>query len=91
MYKAIILILIFVGILFVTVEVVRVYAGLNKTDPKIEYRYIPRTFEEDQLDPIYVSEVFSDMFQNSSAWILAIRNFDQKKQEKVNQYFVSQL
>lgn len=91
MYKAIILILVFVGILFVTIEVVRVYAGLNKQDPKIEYRYIPRTFEEEQLDAIFPSEIFANLFSQPSAWILSISEYDMKKQEKVNQYFVSQL
>lgn len=28
----------------------------------IEYRYIPRTFEEEQRDPIRPSVIFKDMF-----------------------------
>lgn len=28
----------------------------------IEYRYIPRTFEEEQRDPIKPSVIFADMF-----------------------------
>jgi len=91
MYKAIILIFVFIGILFVTIEVVRVHAGLNKTDPKIEYRYIPRTPEDEMLQPIYVSEIFSSLFAHPSAWILSVRDYDMRKQEKVNAYFVSQL
>ena len=91
MYKAIILIIIFIGILFIAIEVVRIQVGLLEKKPEIEYRYIPRTFEEEQNDPLYVSEIFETMFSQPSPWILSVREYDQKKQEKINQYFVTQL
>lgn len=91
MYKAIILIIIFIGILFVTIEVVRVQAGLNKADPKIEYRYIPRTFQDEMDNQVYPSEIFEAMFSAASPWLLSIQKYDEKKQERINQYFVSQL
>ena len=91
MYKAIILIIIFFGILLVAIEVVRIQVGLQEKKPEIEYRYIPRTFEEEQSDPVYVSEIFETMFSQPSPWILSIRDYDQRKQEKINQYFVTQL
>ena len=92
MYKAILLVIIFIGILFVVIEVARVQSGLNNDqETKIEYRYIPRTFEEEQSDPVYASEIFETMFSQPSPWILSIRETDVKKQEKVNAYFVSQL
>lgn len=91
MYKAIILVIIFIGILFVAIETTRVQVGLVEQKQKIEYRYIPRTFEEEQKDPVYVSEIFETMFSQPSPWILSVREYDQRKQEKINQYFVSQL
>lgn len=91
MYRAIILILIFFGILFITIETTRVYSDSQKIHEKTEYKYIPRTFEEEQLDPIYVSEIFETMFSQPSPWILSVRNYDAMKQEKINQYFVNQL
>ena len=91
MYKALLLVIIFIGILFVTIEVVRVQVGLIEQKPKIEYRYIPRTFEEEQLDPVYVSEIFETMFSQPSPWILSVREYDKRKQEKINAYFVNQL
>lgn len=92
MYKAILLVIIFIGILFVVIEVARVQSGLNDDQKqKIEYRYIPRTFEEEQSDPVYVSEIFETMFSQPSPWVLSIRETDAKKQEKVNAYFISQL
>ena len=59
--------------------------------PIPEYRYIPRTFEEEQLEPVYPSEIFETMFSQPSPWLLSIRNYDRKKQEQINQYFISQL
>lgn len=91
MYKSIILLILFVGILFVTIETVKMYVNSLKVQPKIEFRYLPRTFNEDQESPIYASEIFGNMFANSSPWILSVREYDQKKQEKINQYFINQL
>ena len=36
---------------------------------RIVYRYIPRTFDEQQQNPVKVSHIFSKMFQESSPWI----------------------
>lgn len=91
MYKTLLLIVIFFGILFITIEVVRIQAGLTEDKKTIEYRYIPRSFEEEQNDPVYVSEIFETMFSQPSPWILSVREYDQRKQEKINQYFVNQL
>ena len=35
----------------------------------VEYRYIPRTFTEEQENPTKVSEIFDDMFNKSSPLI----------------------
>lgn len=91
MYKAIILILIFIGTLFVVIETIRVQSGLTEQKPKIEYRYIPKTFEEEQMEPTYVSDIFETMFSQPSPWILSVRDYDEKKQEKVNAFFINQL
>ena len=91
MYKAIIALIVFLGILFVTIEITRIQAGLTKKQDKVIYRYIPKTFEEEQLDPIPVSDIFETMFSQPSPWVGSIRTYDRRKQEKINQYFVSQL
>lgn len=91
MYKALILIILFMGILLVAIQVVRIQSGLIEQKPKIEYRYIPRTFEEEQEDPVYPSEIFETMFSQPSPWIISVRSYDQKKTEEINQYFISQL
>lgn len=82
------LIIFFIGILFITINIV---SNLKKCEPnKIIYRYIPRTFEEDNYQPVYVSDIFKNMFSQQSPWIFSIQNYDRDKQERVNAFFVSQ-
>ena len=38
--------------------------------PIIEYRYIPRTFEEEQNEPVKVSKIFDTMFSSETPWIV---------------------
>ena len=100
MLKEIIVIILLIGIIYL------VYRYTKENDkeatapplqepfcplPIPEYRYIPRSFEEEQKSEIYPSEVFETMFSQPSPWLLSIRNFDRKKQWMVNTYFVSQL
>ena len=91
LYKVIITLLLFVGILFTVIDMVKIDAGLSKKEPKVIYKYIPRTFEEEQEDPVAVSDIFETMFSQPSPWVNSIRTYDIKKQENINSYFVSQL
>ena len=34
--------------------------------PRVEYRFIPRTFKEEMEDPVKVSEVFKGMFDQEN-------------------------
>lgn len=90
-YQAIMILLLFIGLLFVIVEIVRINGEYYKQEPRIIYRYIPRTFDEEQEDPVSVSDVFETMFSQPSPWVGSLRNYDRRKQEKINQYFITQL
>jgi hypothetical protein len=82
------LVIIFIGILLITVNIVKNNAPVEKK--VIEYRYIPRTFDEENAEPVYVSDIFKTMFSQQSPWIFSIQNYDNKKQEEVNKFFISQ-
>lgn len=86
--KAALLIIIFIGIWLITINLV--YDSQSPPKPKIEYRYIPRTLEEEQLEPVFVSDIFKTMFSQQSPWIFSVKNLDRKKQESVNKFFISQ-
>jgi len=87
----IILIILFIGTILISVDVTRIKAGLVDKKPRVIYRYIPRTFIEEQEDPIPVTDIFETMFSQPTPWVDSIRTYDRKKQEKINKYFVSQL
>jgi hypothetical protein len=91
MIKSIIMLLVFLGIIFIIVDVVKIKEGLVDREPKIIYRYIPKSFDEEQMEPVFASEIFETMFSQPSPWILSIREYDQRKQENINKYFVNQL
>lgn len=89
MNKILLMIFFFIGLIFVIVELVR---EKQKCPPqKVVYKYIPRTFEEEQNEPVYVSDIFKSMFTQPTPWISSINELDNRKREHVNQYFISQM
>ncbi len=87
-HKFLMIILIFIGILFITISLVQ--NNVQCPAPKIIYRYMPRTFEEENNEPVYPSDIFKTMFTQQSPWIRSVEDLDAKKQDAVNKYFVSQ-
>jgi hypothetical protein len=86
--KAALLIIIFIGIWLITINIIK--DSQSCPEPKIEYRYIPRTLAEEQAEPVYVSDIFKTMFSQQSPWIFSVNNMDRQKQESVNKFFISQ-
>lgn len=85
--KSIIIVLTFLGIIGIAVGYVN---QLQKCPPpKIEYRYIPRTFQQDQDNPVKVSELYHTMFTEPTPWIRGV-NTNPSKNSEVNRYFISQ-
>jgi hypothetical protein len=88
-YKEILILLIFFGVVFMVIEVVK--TEQKCPEQKIIYRYIPRSFEEEQEEPVYVSDIFRVMFENPSPWENGVDQMDMRKNEAINKYFVSQI
>jgi hypothetical protein len=67
--KSIILVLAMVGIILLSVGYVK--SNLQCPPPKIEYRYISKTFEDDQdvSTPIMSMSGIYSMFEDDSPWI----------------------
>ena len=59
-------------------------------DKKVIYKYIPKTLSENEEDPIFVSEIYSDMFSQPSVWIDSLYLDDKRKTALINKYFISQ-
>lgn len=71
--------LLYIGILFIAIGYVN---QIKKTIPVIEYRYIPRTFEEEQENPIKVGKEFNSMFEEPDVWSKGFK-FAPSKGEKI--------
>jgi hypothetical protein len=77
------------GIVCITINLVK----LNYPEPKKEviYRYIPKTFDEQQKDLPNVSEVFKSMFTEQTPWVESVMTYDKRNHEAINKYFISQI
>lgn len=89
--KFLLLTLLFLGFMFIVVGYIK---SKQQCPPaKIEYRYIPRTFVEEQENPTPVSEIFAKMFFEPTPWLRTgagkLRPTGQKNQN-LNQFFISQ-
>ena len=86
--NSIILFFIFAGILFVVVG----YINAKKycSSPEIEYRYIPRTFQEEQDNPISVSQLYHDMFNTPTTFLTRMGYVFPTKNSDINRFFISQ-
>jgi len=89
MLKFIILVLLFVGILFVSISII--LSRVKCQNEKIIYKYIPQSFEEQQMNEPPVSKIFEKIFKSPDTWIGSINELDRKKQEEINKYFISQM
>lgn len=89
MLKNILILFMFIGILFITINLVKTENQCPEN--KIIYRYIPRTLDEEQDSPAHVTDIFSTMFSQPSPWINSVDSMMLRKRENVNQFFISQI
>ena len=85
--NSIAILILFVGIVFLIV-------GYNKSTnicprPRIQYRFLPRSFYDEQLNPVKVSDVFSSMFSAPDSWLNRFNNLDDENiiQDYSQNYF----
>jgi hypothetical protein len=89
--KGFFLITLIIGIILLTVYFLSSSELSGKCDQKIIYKYIPRTLEEEETQPIFVSQIFKTMFTQPSVWINSIEDDYFRKEEPINKYFISQV
>ena len=85
--NGIITITLFIGIVFIIIYFAKKSSSNQK---EIIYKYIPRTLEEEQNEPVYVSEIFNAMFTQPSTWINSVENDKKRQTGQYNAYFISQ-
>ena len=89
LFITILLLCIIIGIICITINLV--VLNIPIPESKIIYRYMPKTFVEEQCEQPFVSDIFKSMFTQQSPWINSVMDYDRRKQTSVNKYFVSQV
>jgi len=87
--KSIIVLLSFIGIVAIIIGYIN---QLHVCPPaQVEYRYIPRTFEDEQNDPVKVSKLFKNMFEEPSVWLQGQRlGYIKPNIFKINRFNITQ-
>jgi hypothetical protein len=67
--KSLVLLLMVVGIMMITVGYHQQMQANYKKEKVIEYRYIPRSLYEEQMQPVNLQQSFSDMFKKDNVFI----------------------
>ena len=68
--RSLVLFLTFVGVVLITIGYVK--TNMPCPPPIIKYQYIPRTFTEEQNNPVPLMSVYGTMFEDNSPWINTI-------------------
>lgn len=69
-YK-IILTLLAITLVIIIYQIFKIKVLTMCPKPTIKYRYIPRTFKEEQDEPIPIKDVFDTMFAKPSPWMIS--------------------
>ena len=89
MYKNILLAMLIFGLLLIVINITKT---VNQCpSQQIIYKYIPRTFDEEQENPALVSDIFKTMFSRPEPWIGSVNDLDSRKKESINKYFISKM
>jgi len=89
MLKILLFCILIIGVIFVSVEITKTSFICPKE--KVVYKYLPKTLEEAEKEPDYVTDIFRSMFLEPSPWVVSLSDINKRKQEAINRYFVSQI
>ena len=92
-FSIIMQVLFLIGFFLIVFQLVRSKAMKEAGPNKIIYRYIPRTFIEDQENPVPLDDIFYAMFNDRSAWVGSV-DVDRRRRdigENLNRFYVTQI
>lgn len=68
--KSIILLLMVIGIVMITIGYQKsLHEKMENTKTVVEYRFIPRSLYEEQIQPVNLQQSFSDMFEKEDVYL----------------------
>ena len=85
MNKSLLIFGVMIGIFFI------LFDYIINNPARVIYKYIPRSFDEEQENPIYASEVFRTMFTQPGTWNYGLVDYENRDAESPNKYHISQL
>ena len=89
--KGFFILIFIVSVILLTVYFISKAEISEKCDQKIIYKYLPRTLEEEETEPVYVTQIFKTMFTQPSVWIDSTYQDTIRRTEQINKYFITQL
>lgn len=87
----IISILLFIGFLFIYMDL---YNRMNvniQPSEKVIYRYVPRVPYDELQSEVFPTDIFDSMFSQSTPWINTFNDLDARQSKLTNKYFISQI
>jgi len=67
--KSIVLLLLVIGVMMISIGYHQKLQETFKKEKIIEYRYIPRSLFEEQIQPVNLQQSFEDMFRKDNVFI----------------------
>ncbi len=89
--KGFFILIFIVSVILLTVYFMSKAEISEKCDLKIIYKYLPRTLQEEETEPVYVTQIFKTMFTQPSVWIDSTYQDTIRRTEQINKYFITQL
>jgi len=87
-FRFIVLVLFLIGVIFIIIELTKSYNECPAK--KIEYRYLPRTFKEEQESQVPIDDVYGTMFAQASPWVGSFTKNEENIRTLRDQNYVSQ-
>lgn len=72
--RSIVLLFTFIGVICITVGYVK--SNMKCPPPIIKYKYVPKTFDNEQRNQIPVTSIFGNMFEKDSPWVNNVLNYN---------------
>jgi hypothetical protein len=91
-YRPIGLIIFFIGLIFIIIGYFQLELKKSNSVPKVQYRFIPRNFEEEQINPASPLDTFDYMFYDQQPWVYSFTKEMKPPftRDNINKYYISQ-
>lgn len=73
--RSIILFFTFIGVIFITIGYVKV--NMKCPPPLVKFKYLPKTFNEEQNNPVPITNIYGNMFEKDTPWVSSHLNYSE--------------